>query len=100
MQNKSDLPTCEGSTVLITGGAGFIGSHTADSLIARGYRVRILDTLDLQIHGAHPGFPDYLHSDVECIHGDVRDSDTLSHALDDVSIVFHFAALTGVGQSN
>ena len=55
----------ERQTALITGGAGFIGSHTADRLVARGYRVRVLDCLDPQIHGADAGFPAYLHADVE-----------------------------------
>jgi dTDP-L-rhamnose 4-epimerase len=84
---------------LITGGAGFIGSHTADALIRGGYRVRILDCLDPQIHGQSNGFPSYLHPEIECTYGDVRQTQDLRMALEGVSIVYHFASLTGVGQS-
>ncbi len=57
--------------ILITGGDGFIGSHLADQLIEKGYRVRALDNLDPQIH-PH-GKPSYLHPSIELIIGDVRD---------------------------
>jgi dTDP-L-rhamnose 4-epimerase len=87
------------AVVLITGGAGFIGSHTADALIGEGYHVRILDCLDPQIHGPTCRFPGYLHPQIECIRGDVRQSEDVRRALKDVSFVYHFAALTGVGQS-
>ena len=85
--------------VLITGGAGFIGSHTADALIREGYRVRILDCLDPQIHGQTGDFPAYLHPEIECIRGDVRNVEDVLSALKGVSYVYHFASLTGVGQS-
>jgi dTDP-L-rhamnose 4-epimerase len=85
--------------VLITGGAGFIGSHTSDELIRQGYRVRILDCLDHQIHGPTGTFPSYLNPEIECIQGDVRRTEDVQQALEGVSIVYHFAALTGVGQS-
>lgn len=85
--------------MLITGGAGFIGSHTADALIRAGYQVRALDNLDPQVHGPIGNTPSYLHPDVEFIHGDIRDQDTLSRALIDIRIVYHFAAQTGVTQS-
>lgn len=85
--------------ILITGGAGFIGSHTADALLAQGHQVRVLDLLDPQIHGEDPTFPSHLHPDVETIRGDVRDPDTVGEALRDVDGVYHFAAQTGVGQS-
>ena len=87
------------SRVLITGGAGFIGSHTADALIERGHQVRVLDILDAQIHGQSEKFPDYMHPEVECIRGDVCSPDDVRAALDGVDAVMHFAALTGVGQS-
>ena len=85
--------------VLITGGAGFIGSHLADELIAKGYQVRALDNLSEQVHGANAQRPDYLHPEVELVLGDVRDKDTVRTALADVDAVFHFAAMVGVGQS-
>jgi dTDP-L-rhamnose 4-epimerase len=88
-----------GTHVLITGGAGFIGSHVADELIARGYRVRALDNLSPQVHGANGRRPPYLHPDVELVVGDVRNPDDVREALRGVRAVFHFAAAVGVGQS-
>ena len=78
------------SRVLVTGGAGFIGSHTVDALIARGFRVRILDNLQQPVH--RKGIPAYLPEEAEFICGDVRDSAVLRSALDDVDVVYHFAA--------
>ena len=85
-------------SVLITGGAGFIGSHLADELLARGHRVRALDNLTPQVHGggARPG---YLASDVELRVGDVRNADAVRQALAGVDAVVHLAARVGVGQS-
>jgi dTDP-L-rhamnose 4-epimerase len=85
--------------ILITGGAGFIGSHVADELLHRGHRVRVLDTLSAQVHGATSSRPGYLHDDVELVGGDVRDADVVRRALAGVDAVFHFAASVGVGQS-
>ena len=85
--------------VLITGGAGFIGSHLADELLAAGYKVRVLDSLSPQVHGTLQGPPDYLSREVEFIVGDVRDDKTVCEALNGVDGVFHFAAAVGVGQS-
>jgi dTDP-L-rhamnose 4-epimerase len=85
--------------VLITGGAGFIGSHLADALLQRGDRVRVLDNLDPQVHGHDGRRPDYLDDDVELIAGDVRDPDAVARALDGIDAVFHLAACVGVGQS-
>ena len=76
--------------ILITGGAGFIGSHTADALIARGHHVTILDNLQPAVHPA--GKPAYLHPDVRFIHGDVCNRDILKSALDGVDAVYHLAA--------
>src|SRR5215207_6018390 len=84
---------------LITGGAGFIGSHLADELLQRGYQVRALDLLLPQVHGAERRRPAYLAADVELIQGDVRDPSAVRHALEDVDVVYHFAARVGVGQS-
>ena len=85
--------------ILITGGAGFIGSHLADDLIAQGHRVRALDNLAPQVHGASSGGPAYLHPDVELQEGDVRDAAAVRRALDGIDAVYHFAAAVGVGQS-
>jgi dTDP-L-rhamnose 4-epimerase len=85
--------------ILITGGAGFIGSHVADELLQRGHRVRALDNLDPQVHGPEAGRPRYLHTDVELLRGDVRDAAMVGRALQGVDAVFHFASAVGVGQS-
>ncbi len=86
-------------TVLITGGAGFIGSHVACNLIAAGYQVRVLDSLISQVHGPEPKRPEYLHKEAELIRGDIRDPRVLEEALSGVDAVYHFVALVGVGQS-
>jgi dTDP-L-rhamnose 4-epimerase len=86
-------------TVLITGGAGFIGSHVANELLAHGYHVRALDALAPQVHGDAAKRPAYLSDEVELIRGDIRDSKVLDRALKGVDSVFHFVALVGVGQS-
>ena len=85
--------------VLITGGAGFIGSHLADALLRSGHRVRVLDNLDPQVHGDEQRRPDYLDSDVELIVGDVRDPKAVRTALKGIDAVYHLAAKVGVGQS-
>lgn len=85
--------------VLITGGAGFIGSHLCDKLIESGYTVRILDNLSEQVHGADCERPAYLNPGAELIKGDVRDKEVVRKALKDIDIVYHFAASVGVGQS-
>jgi dTDP-L-rhamnose 4-epimerase len=84
---------------LITGGAGFIGSHLADELLAHGYSVRVLDALIPQVHGADRARPSYLAADVELITADVRDRDAVRGALQGVDVVFHLAARVGVGPS-
>ena len=85
--------------ILITGGAGFIGSHLADDLIHRGHRVRALDNLSPQVHGPAAERPPYLHEEVEVLRGDVRDSAVVRRALAGVDAVYHFASAVGVGQS-
>lgn len=85
--------------VLITGGAGFIGSHLADEILGRGARVRVLDNLAPQVHGSDRRRPEYLAPDVELLVGDVRDRDAVRRALSGIDAVFHLAAAVGVGQS-
>ena len=85
--------------VLVTGGAGFIGSHLADALLERGYEVRALDNLARQVHGAAALRPDYLRPEVELVRGDVTDPEALRRALRGVDRVIHLAARVGVGQS-
>ncbi len=77
--------------ILITGGAGFIGSHTADALLKEGHSVKIIDILKKPVH--MKGIPNYIDtSKIEFIFGDVRDKAVMKYALKDVDIVFHFAA--------
>ncbi len=83
--------------ILVTGGAGFIGSHLVDALVERGHRVRILDSLVDQVHGGR--VPEYLNSAAEFIHADVCDAEAVAAALDGVDAVFHEAAEVGVTQS-
>jgi dTDP-L-rhamnose 4-epimerase len=76
--------------ILITGGAGFIGSHTADALIRNGHSVRILDSLQETVHPK--GKPGYLHPEAEFMLGDVRDRNRVKQALAGMDAVYHFAA--------
>ena len=85
--------------ILITGGAGFIGSHLANELLHHGYRVRVLDCLHPQVHGADKKRPGYLNSEVELQVGDIRDPEAVRRALKDIDSVYHFVAMVGVGQS-
>lgn len=84
--------------VLVTGGAGFIGSHVARELLASDRSVRALDVLDDQVH-SKPGRPSYLDPEVELVIGDVCDREVVQRALQDVDHVVHLAARVGVGQS-
>jgi len=87
------------SPVLVTGGAGFIGSHLVDALLARGVRVRVLDSLDPQVHGAHATRARHLPAGVELVHASVCDGAAVDRALAGVESVVHLAAQVGVGQS-
>ena len=80
--------------ILVTGGAGFIGSHVVDLLVAGGHRVRVLDAL---LPSAHAVMPDYLNPDAEFIRGDVADPAVVTAALRDVDAVCHQAAKVGLG---
>lgn len=84
-------------TVLVTGGAGFIGRHVTRHLLNKGHKVRILDSLVEQVH--HGRAPEALSPDAELIIGDVRDTRMLRGALTGVDAVIHLAAEVGVGQS-
>ena len=83
--------------ILVTGGAGFVGSHLVDALLAAGHQVRIFDNLSPQVHG--DGMPDYLSRDVEVVRGDMQDAAAVRTALEGTEVVFHLAAAVGVGQS-
>ena len=85
--------------VLVTGGAGFIGSFLVDALIERGHRVRVYDALVPQVHGPDQALPDYLNPEAEFVKGDVRDRDALARALQGIEVIYHLAAAVGVGQS-
>ncbi len=85
--------------LLVTGGAGFIGSHLVDALVEAGHRVRVLDSLEPQVHGADRARPAYLHADAELLVGDVCDAGAVARALSGVEVVFHLAARVGVAQS-
>ena len=91
------------NNVLITGGAGFIGSAISLKLIEKGYNVAILDNLLEQIHGVDPGLTSPLYCKVKdkvhFIKGDIRNKSLLEQALEDVDYVIHLAAETGTGQS-
>ncbi|MDK2915513.1 MAG: dTDP-L-rhamnose 4-epimerase [Euryarchaeota archaeon] len=82
-------------TVLITGGAGFIGSHLATELLQHGYQVRILDNLMPQVHGSERRLPDHLDRRAEVVVGDIRDPHQIKEALDGVDAVVHLAAVVG-----
>jgi dTDP-L-rhamnose 4-epimerase len=85
------------TNVLVTGGAGFIGSHLVDALIEKGYQVRILDSLVEQVHGDK--VPEHLNKNAEFIKADVCDAKAIAKALEGIDIIYHEAAEVGVGQS-
>lgn len=83
--------------ILITGGAGFIGSHLADDLIAHGHRVRVLDSITPRVHGGER--PVHLNPDAELVVGDIRDGAVVERALEHVDVVLHLAGAVSVGES-
>ena len=87
-----------GERILVTGGAGFIGSHLGDELLRAGYAVRALDSLVEQVHGESQR-PEYLTDEIELIAGDVRNPEVVRGALEGIDSVVHLAARVGVAQS-
>ncbi|PYX39853.1 MAG: nucleoside-diphosphate-sugar epimerase [Acidobacteria bacterium] len=83
--------------VLITGGAGFVGSHTADLLLQQGHRVTIFDCLAPQVHCG--GLPSYLPAEAEFMRGNLSDFDSVCQAVEGMDAILHLAAAVGVGQS-
>lgn len=84
--------------ILVTGGAGFIGSFLVDELIKSGHKVRIFDNLEKQVHNGKK--PSYLNSKAEFVKGDVRNRKSLSSAISGIDAIYHLAAAVGVAQSN
>jgi len=100
MQITGEARNCflEKANVLVTGGAGFIGSHLVDELVAQDHRVRVFDALLPQVHG-EDAVPKYVNPAAEFVGGDVCDRRAVDAALEDIDVVFHEAAEVGVGQS-
>ncbi|QIQ76554.1 SDR family NAD(P)-dependent oxidoreductase [Halogeometricum borinquense] len=84
------------TNVLVTGGAGFIGSHIVDELVSEGYDVTVVDNLTEQVHD---GEPEYLSDEAEYVWGDVRDRELMTELLEDADVLNHQASAVGVGQS-
>ncbi len=83
--------------ILITGGAGFIGSHVTDDLLTHGHEVRVLDSIAPRVHGGQR--PSYLNPGAELLVGDIRDGAVVERALEGIDVVFHLAAAVSVGES-
>ncbi len=82
--------------ILVTGGAGFIGSHLVDELVAHGHDVHVIDNLEPQVHKKKPG---YLNAEARYDFQDILRDGVLAHAMKDAEVVYHLAAMVGVGQS-
>jgi dTDP-L-rhamnose 4-epimerase len=85
--------------ILVTGGAGFIGSHTVDLLIKNGYEAIIVDNLEPQVHGELQAKPEYINKEATFVQHDFQNKDVLKKIISEVDAVIHLAALVGVGQS-
>jgi dTDP-L-rhamnose 4-epimerase len=86
-----------GKNILVTGGAGFVGSYVVDALLQAGHSVRVFDNLTPQVHTE--GIPDYLATEIELIRGDMRNLELLRRVVRGTDVIFHLAAAVGVGQS-
>jgi dTDP-L-rhamnose 4-epimerase len=84
-------------SILVTGGAGFVGSHLVDKLIELGHEVTIFDNLEYQVHQGK--IPEYLNKNAQFICGDIRDTEVLTKAMEGKDVIFHQGAAVGVGQS-
>jgi len=98
MGESESLMSGGSKTILITGGAGFIGRHLCVRLIKDGHRIRIIDNFNRQIHD-NESLPEFIKNNVDLFQGDIRDKDLLKKALNNVQQVVHFASETGTGQS-
>src|SRR5207302_3822716 len=83
--------------ILVTGGAGFIGSFLVDELVRRGHAVTVFDNLEPQVHQGQR--PDYLNPGARYVWGNVLDYEALKEVVLPAEVIFHEAALVGVGQS-
>ena len=83
--------------ILVTGGAGFIGSFLVDELVKQGHFVKVFDNLEEQVHLGK--VPDYINKKTELLRKDINDYEALKNAVKDIDVVFHQAAVVGVGQS-
>src|SRR5438045_7676828 len=88
-----------GERVLITGGAGFVGSHLADALSSAGHEGTLFDNLEPQVHGEDVSRPSYLDPRHRLVRGDIRDPDSVAPLVREADVVFHLAAMVGAGQS-
>ena len=84
--------------ILVTGGAGYIGSHLVDALVARDYRVTVLDNLEPQVHRSG-NWPSYANANAKYVKGDVRDRSVFEPLVLASQAVVHFGAAVSVGQS-
>jgi dTDP-L-rhamnose 4-epimerase len=85
--------------ILVTGGAGFIGSHLVDDLLKKDHDIVVYDNLEPQVHGIISKPPSYLAKNITFLKADIRDRKTLSNAIEDVDVIYHLAASVGVVQS-
>ncbi len=99
VKNAHILCSQNSMNILITGGAGFIGSHLTRRLNSDGHRVTVLDNLSRQIHGPDAAFSDEVLQHAKCVKADICDAEVLARELDGVEIIVHLAAETGTGQS-